>query len=190
MVVPVRVAVVGGGIAGLAAALRLRDRLGPVAEITVYEQQRQLGGKLRTGSLAGLTAERGADAFLVREPGGARDPAPDPPSAGEHEPGADGGRESAAVGLARRVGLADDLVHPQPLPAALLVYGKLHPIPGGTLVGVPGDLDRVATVAQPASELDRDGGRPLLADGADVSVGELVRRRLGDQVVDRLVDPM
>ncbi|MPZ25263.1 MAG: protoporphyrinogen oxidase [Micromonosporaceae bacterium] len=168
--VPVRVAVVGGGITGLAAALRLRDRLGLAAEITVYEQQHQLGGKLRTGSLAGRTAERGADAFLIRDPSG--------------------GEESAAVALARRVGLGDELVHPRPLPAAVLVDGELRPIPAGTLVGVPGDLDRVAAVAQPAAERDRDAGRPLLAAGADVSVGELVRRRLGDQVVDRLVDPM
>ena len=50
---PPRVAVVGGGIAGLAAALRLRERLGPAAEIVVYEQQSALGGKLRTGALAG-----------------------------------------------------------------------------------------------------------------------------------------
>lgn len=165
-----RVAVVGGGIAGLAAALRLRDRLGPAAEITVYEQQRWLGGKLRTGSLAGVTAERGADAFLVYEPA----------STGE----------SAAVALARRVGLGDELVHPRPVPAALVLAGELRAIPAGTLLGVPGELERLAGVARPAAERDRDGGRPLLAAGQDVTVGELVRRRLGDQVVDRLVDPM
>lgn len=165
-----RLAVVGGGIAGLAAALRLRDRFGEAAEITVYEQDRVLGGKLRTGALAGVDAELGADAFLVREPGT--------------------GRESAALALARRVGLGDALVHPEPVPAALLLDGGLRPIPGGTLVGVPGDLAAVAAVAPPEPGRDREGGHPLLAAGEDVAVGELVRRRLGDQVVDRLVDPM
>jgi oxygen-dependent protoporphyrinogen oxidase len=155
------VAVVGGGIAGLAAALRLRDRLGPDAQITVYEQTRVLGGKLRTGTLAGLTAERGADAFLAN---------------GE------------AAALARRVGLP--LVHPEPLPAALALDGELRPIPRGTLIGVPGDLAALAGVAQPAADRDRDEGRPLLAPDDDVAVGELVRSRLGDQVADRLVDPM
>ena len=41
-----------------------------------------------------------------------------------------------------------------------------------------------------AAELDRDGGRPVLAPGEDVAVGALVRRRLGDEVADRLVDPL
>ena len=166
----VTVAVVGGGIAGLAAALQLRDRLGPAARITVYEQRRWPGGKLRTGSLAGIPAEQGADAFLVREPGGTG--------------------ESAAVALARRVGLAGELVHPPSLPAGLLLAGTLHPMPGGTLLGVPGDLDRIAGVARPAPGRDRPGPAPLLAPGADVAVGELVRRRLGDLVADRLVEPM
>jgi protoporphyrinogen/coproporphyrinogen III oxidase len=161
-----RVAVVGGGIAGLAAALRLRDRLGPSAQITVYEQASAPGGKLRTGAAAGLTAELGADAFLMHE----------------------GSADSAAAALARRLGLA--LVHPQPVPAALALGGQLRPLPGGTLVGVPGDLAAVAGVAHPVAARDRDEGRPLLAPGEDVTVGELVRRRLGDEVVDRLVDPM
>lgn len=164
-----RLAVVGGGIAGLAAALRLRDLLGPAARITVYEQAATPGGKLRTGTLAGLVAERGAESFLVRSPDGAGD--------------------SAAVALARRVGLGDDLVHPRPLPAALWLDGGLQPIPPGTLLGVPGDPSRLAGVAAVADR-DHDTGQPLLGPDEDVAVGDLVRRRLGDEVVDRLVDPV
>lgn len=163
-----KVAVIGGGIAGLAAALRLRQRL-PRATIIVYEQAGSLGGKVRTGEVAGSPVELGAETFLFRDPAGG---------------------ESAAVALARRVGLAGDLVHPAARPAALAVDGRLRVLPAGTLVGVPGDLDRVAAVARPVAELDRDGGGPLLAPGEDVAVGALVRRRLGDEVVDRLVDPM
>jgi oxygen-dependent protoporphyrinogen oxidase len=48
----------------------------------------------------------------------------------------------------------------------------------------------VKAVAEPAADLDADDGRPLLGAGEDVAVGALVRRRLGDEVVDRLVDPM
>lgn len=166
----VRVAVVGGGIAGLAAALELRDRLGPAARITVYEQAGAIGGKLRTGSAAGTTAERGAESFLVWDP--------------------DGDGESAATALARRVGLGDDLVHPAAVPPALWVDGGPRPFPPGTLLGVPADPEQVAAVARLAVDRDLDGGRPLLPPGADVSVGELVRARLGDEVVDRLVDPM
>jgi oxygen-dependent protoporphyrinogen oxidase len=166
---PWRVAIVGGGITGLAAAVRLRDRAPADTEITVYEQSGALGGKLRTGELAGRPVEFGAESFLMRDPAGG---------------------ESAAVSLVRRLGLAGEIVHPTVGQAALLVDGELRPVPGGTLVGVPGDLEKVAAVAEPAADADRDGGRPLLEPGADLAVGALVRARLGDAVVDRLVDPM
>ncbi|MEV4760336.1 protoporphyrinogen oxidase [Micromonospora sp. NPDC049559] len=164
-----RIAVVGGGVTGLAAALRLRELAPPGSTITVYEQSGATGGKLRTGELAGSAVELGAEAFLVRDP--------------------DGG-DSPATALARRLGLGDALVHPATGQAGLAVNGELRPVPGGTLVGVPGDLTRVAAVARAEAERDRDEGRPLLEPGQDVAVGELVRRRLGDEVVDRLVDPM
>ncbi|MEV4810296.1 protoporphyrinogen oxidase [Micromonospora avicenniae] len=166
---PARVAVVGGGIAGLAAAVRLRDGAPEGTEITVYEQSGTLGGKLRTGELAGQPVEFGAESFLMRDPAGG---------------------ESAAVALVRRLGLAERIVHPTVGQAALVVDGGLRPVPGGTLVGVPGDLAKVAAVARPEAAADRDEGRPLLGPGEDVSVGSLVRARYGDEVVDRLVDPM
>ncbi|MFU8850660.1 protoporphyrinogen oxidase [Micromonospora sp. SL1-18] len=166
---PCRVAIVGGGIAGLAAAVRLRDLAPAGTEITVYEQSGRLGGKLRTGELAGGPVEFGAESFLMRDPAGG---------------------ESAAVRLVHRLGLADRIVHSSVGQAALVVDGGLRPIPGGTLVGVPGDLEKVTAVARPAADADPDGGRPLLAPDADVPVGGLVRERFGDEVVDRLVDPM
>ena len=92
-----RVVVIGGGIAGLAAALRLHDRLGDAAEITVVEGSANLGGKLRTGEIDGRTVETGAETFLARE---ADDPT---------------GAPSAAVTLARRVGLGDALISPRTL---------------------------------------------------------------------------
>jgi oxygen-dependent protoporphyrinogen oxidase len=164
-----RVAVVGGGIAGLAAAVRLRDRAPADTEIIVYEQAGVLGGKLRTGELSGVRVERGAESFLAGAP--------------------DGG-ESAAVLFARRLGLGDSLVHPAPVPAALAIGGRMLPVPAGTLVGVPGDPTRLGEVAEPVPGADPDEGRPLLAEGEDVAVGALVRARYGDQVADRLVDPM
>jgi len=164
-----RVAVVGGGIAGLAAAVRIRDRAPADTEIVVYEQGGQLGGKLRTGELAGSVVERGAESFLVGGP--------------------DGG-ESAAVRFARRLGLGDYLVHPAAIPAALAVGGNLEPVPGGTLIGVPGDLSLLGAVARPVADADLDEGSPLLAPGADVAVGALVRARYGDEIADRLVDPL
>src|SRR5262252_4077123 len=72
-----------------------------------------IGGKIRTGSLAGAPIETGAETFLVREQG----------------------TDSAVLDLARRVGLGNDLVHPEPVAAAIALNGGLHKIPGGTLLG-------------------------------------------------------
>jgi protoporphyrinogen/coproporphyrinogen III oxidase len=159
-----RVVVVGGGIAGLAAALRLRDELGRAARITIVDQAGRLGGKLRTGPFAGGYAETGAEAFIVTDP--------------------------AAVQLAGRVGLGDAIRHPATGQAALAIDGDLVPIPPGTLMGVPADPAAVARVAAPVDGADRDVGRPVLAPGQDVAVGALVRERLGAAVLDRLVDPL
>src|SRR5207253_2800915 len=108
-----RVVVVGGGIAGLAAALRLRDELGAAARITVLDQAGRLGGKLRTEAFGDGYSEAGAEAFVVTDP--------------------------AAIELAGRVGLGDALRHPATGRAALAIAGELVPIPAGTLMGVPAD---------------------------------------------------
>jgi oxygen-dependent protoporphyrinogen oxidase len=169
-----RIAIVGGGITGLAAALTLLEAAVD-AEIVVIDRAGRLGGKLHTGELGtvdGTTTpvELGAEAFLVRDPAT--------------------GRESPAMLLARQVGLGDSLVHPALGTAAVAVDDALRPLPGGTLMGVPGRLDLIGDVAQPTADADQDGGHPVLEPGQDVAVGALVRRRLGDQVVDRLVEPL
>jgi oxygen-dependent protoporphyrinogen oxidase len=163
------IAVIGGGITGLAAALTLRERLGPQARITVYEQGTRLGGKLRTDAFAGGYLEGGAETFLMRDPDGS---------------------PSAAARLVHRVGLGDALRHPATSQAALAVGGALRPIPRGTLMGVPADASTLDGVARLAVERDTDRGGPLLAPGEDIAVGALVRDRLGDEVADRLVDPL
>jgi oxygen-dependent protoporphyrinogen oxidase len=161
------VVVVGGGVSGLVAALAVRSSAPPGTRITVVEQSDRLGGKLRTGEIAGLTTELGAETFLVRTP--------------------------EVVDLARAVGL--DLVHPAVATASLLVDGVLRPLPGGTLLGVPTDPDAVeATGVLPPAAIARlraepgEPGTPLGDD--DIAVGALLRPRLGDAVVDRLVDPL
>jgi protoporphyrinogen/coproporphyrinogen III oxidase len=166
-----RVAVIGGGIAGLAAALQLHDRLGSGVEITVVEAGQQAGGKLRTGNIAGRAVETGAETFLAR--------AADDPS----------GAPSEAVKLAHRLGLGDRLKHPATTAAGILQGGELRAIPGGTLMGVPIDVSTMDEALR-SDATDHDLGGPILAPGADIAVGALVRARAGDAVVDRLVDPL
>lgn len=162
-----RVAVVGGGIAGLAAAFEARC-CAPDAEIVLLEQSRQVGGKLRAGEVGGVLVDEGADSMLARVPD--------------------------AVELARAVGLGEELVAPATSSAALWSRGRLRPLPGGTLLGVPGDVRALAS----SGVLSRAGLLRVLVDAAlpgvpppdDVAVGALVARRMGGEVVDRLVDPM
>ena len=157
-----RVLVVGGGITGLAAAHRLRERLGPDAEIIVAEQSMRLGGKIHTVDFAGRPVETGAESLLAARP--------------------------EAIALARAVGLGDALVYPSALKPALSLGGELVDFPAGHMMGIPGDPADVAAVAN-AKERP-DNGLPILEPGGDMSVGALVRARLGDEVLDRLVAPM
>lgn len=161
------IAVVGGGISGLAGAYRLRTLLGQDARITVVEPTGRLGGKLRTVELAGSRYDVGAEAFLSRRP--------------------------QATALLTEVGLADALTHPTGARAGILAGGSLRPIPPKTFLGVPASADAVAGVlsdegvARVAAEADLP---PVDLAGGDVSVGALLRERLGPEVPFRLVDPL
>jgi oxygen-dependent protoporphyrinogen oxidase len=153
-----RIVVVGGGVAGLAAAYRAAQ-LG--ADVQVVEQSPAVGGKLRTVRLpSGQPVDTGAEAFAVRDP--------------------QTGEPSPAFLLVRELGLEGELVAPETSRAAVLGPAGLEPIPAGTLMGIPGDA---------AAEKAPYNG-PVVPAGGDVAVGELVRRRLGADVVRRLVDPM
>ncbi|WP_129663374.1 protoporphyrinogen oxidase [Phytoactinopolyspora endophytica] len=165
------IAVVGGGISGLAAAWFLRDALGDDAEITVFEQRDEVGGHLRVSEVAGLPVDEGAESLLARRP--------------------------EAVELARAVGLGEDIVHPAPVSAGVWSRDAIHPMPTGTVMGVPSDPSSLAGLlaedeVRAAADRDRsgaDGSTPMpLHD--DVSIGHLVAGRLGRAVVDRLVEPL
>ncbi len=160
------VVVVGAGIAGLAAAHRLRSQL-PGLAVTVLEGSPVIGGKLRVGEVAGVVVDLGAEAIL--------------------------NRRDEAVGLARQVGLGDQLTHPTRTDAAVWTRGDLRPLPP-TLMGIPADLRllRRSGVLSSAG-LVRTLLEPLLPGlhlEEDVSVGNLVTNRLGREVTARLVEPL
>ena len=161
-----RVAVVGGGIAGLAAAHALVTRR-PDIDVTVYEGSALVGGKLRLGEVAGQPVDLGAEAMLNRRPEG--------------------------TALARAVGLDTAIVHPRVTAAGVWTRGAVRPLPT-TVMGIPADISAAATggllsrVGRVRAEVDRWLPAPGLQ--ADIGVGRLVARRLGAQVRDRLVEPM
>jgi oxygen-dependent protoporphyrinogen oxidase len=160
-----RVVVVGGGISGLAAAHAL---VGAGHEVTVLEGSDRLGGKIRTTPFAGRGVDEGPDAFLARVP--------------------------HAVGLSRELGLGDELVWPATGSASLWLDGVLKAIPAGLVLGVPVDFDPLAAsgilsddgLARARQEPDLPG-EPVTDD---VTIGDLIRRRYGAEVHERLVDPL
>lgn len=166
---PGRVVVVGGGIAGLTAAYRLSQG---GADVTVVEPDR-LGGKLQTAVVAGRAVDETADAFLLRVPW--------------------------ALALCHDLEIDGELVSPVARSAEVFVDGTRRPLPDGQVLGVPTDLDALARsgvvspqgVARVAAEVDlpADPSDPGVS-GDDVAIGPYLRRRLGDEVVDHLIDPL
>ncbi|QWF76880.1 protoporphyrinogen oxidase [Amycolatopsis sp. CA-230715] len=161
------IAVVGGGISGLTAAYRLRAELGDRAEITVVESSPWLGGKLRTIDLAGRAYDVGAEAFLARRP--------------------------EAMDLVAEIGLGDRLTHPTGARATVLAGGHATGLPAGTVMGVPSSPEAVKGVLSPEAValVAAEAGLPPVELGEhDTDLGALLRRRFGDELVDRLVDPL
>ena len=156
--------VVGGGISGLVAAYRLRQA-NPAAHITVFDPADRLGGVLRTERLAGQSMDVGAEAFVARRP--------------------------EVTSLLQELGLRQiGTTGVRPL---ICSGGRLHPMPDGTMQGIPGPganlrgLVDDATLAQIASEPTRPLHWQL---DADPNVAQLVGDRFGTQVVTRSVDPL
>jgi oxygen-dependent protoporphyrinogen oxidase len=160
-----RVVVVGGGIAGLAAAFFLRDA--PVS-VTVLEGSPRLGGKLAVSQVAGIAVDEGAEALLARRPEG--------------------------ISLIRAAGLADGLAAPGTTAARIWSRQQLRPLPRRQVMGVPADLDDLARSrllsAAGLARAREDVSLPATERGDDVDVASYVAARFGREVVDRLVDPL
>ncbi|MCX4806414.1 protoporphyrinogen oxidase [Streptomyces sp. NPDC058682] len=157
--------VIGGGIAGLAAAHRL---LAEGVRVTLLEAGPRLGGKLHAGEVAGASVDLGAESMLARRP--------------------------EAVALAEAVGLGDAVQAPATATAHLWTRGALRPMPRGHVMGVPGDLGPLAASgvlsAEGLARIEAERTLPPTEIGDDVAVGAYVAARLGREVVDRLVEPL
>jgi len=157
------VVVVGGGIAGLAAAFFLKDE--PV-RVTLLEGSPHLGGKLSASEVAGVPMDEGAEALLARRPEG--------------------------TALITATGLGDDLVAAATTSSAIWTRGALRSLPRRQFMGVPADMDELAaTGVVSAQGAERARHEPDLPPRpGDISVTDYVGARLGAEVVERLVDPL
>lgn len=169
---PARVAVIGGGLAGLTAALRLAElarESGRPADVTLFEASDRLGGAIETVREAGYLVERGADSFLTKP---------------------------AAVRLCERLGLAGELIPTDERYRGALVLrgGKPVRVPDGFNLMTPAKIWPVikTSILSPAGKLRllSEAFIPRRADDAEESLGAFVRRRLGRETFERLVQPL
>src|SRR5579875_2768251 len=145
-----RVAIVGGGIAGLAAAWFLRGR----AEVTILEAAGRIGGKLAVGEVAGMTVDVGAEALLARRPEG--------------------------VGLVRQIGLGGELVGPGTTAARIWTRGAFRDLPRRQFMGVPADfaeLERTGILSpEGLARARQDATLPATPRDGDVALAAESRR--------------
>jgi len=163
------VVVIGGGLAGLAAAHRVCER-DPAFRVTLLEATSRLGGSIATERTRGFLIEGGAESFLTEKPW--------------------------ALDLCRRIGLDEQLVATRDLARRTFVVhaGKLHPLPDGFLLMAPTRLWPLATsgLFSPLGKLRMalDLVLPRRAAGGDESLASFVRRRLGEEALERVAQPL
>lgn len=164
-----RIAVIGAGITGLACAIQLHA-LDPGLEIVMYERASQAGGKVLTERVDGFTIEAGPDAFLASKRGG--------------------------LSFSRELGLEDRLVSPIPghRRSYVLRSGKLVPLPQGLSGLVPTELKPMlrSRILSPAGKarMAMDLAIPPRTGNEDESLASFIRRRMGTEVYDRMIEPL
>lgn len=160
-----RVAVVGGGVSGLTTAYRLAAA---GVDVTVFEASDRPGGKLGSVQVGDLRLEAGADSFVARKPW--------------------------AVDLCRELGLAGEIVSVGASGAYLWTDRGLVAFPKDAPFGIPGDVGEVLRWPGLSRAGRRRAAQDLLRakrkDGVEETLGELLRRRLGDEATDMAVAPL
>ena len=163
------VAIVGGGITGLAAAHRL-EQLSPDADVVLVEAGSRLGGKLLTERVTGFVIEAAPDAFLSSKPRG--------------------------LGLCLELGLRERLQGPdeQRRRTYVMRQSRLYPMPEGLTGLIPSRLAPVARskLLSPSGKLRLalDYLLPARSKDGDESLASFIRRRLGSEAYARLVEPL
>jgi oxygen-dependent protoporphyrinogen oxidase len=167
-----RTAIIGGGIAGLAAAYELDQarRTGKKVEYTLFESRDRLGGSLSSEIVNGAVLERGPDSFLTEKP--------------------------AAAELCRELGLGAELTpsNDAARKTYIVVRNRLIPLPDGLMFLVPTKLIPTALTRLFSLPTKMRMGLELLhpprPSGHDESVAALVERHFGRETVERLADPL
>ena len=170
---PARVVVIGGGLSGLAAAHRLHQRARMMRrpiELRVLEAKDRMGGVLWTDRVDGFTLEGGPDSFITNKPWG--------------------------IELCERLGLSGQLVETDSGHRRSFVVrkGRLVPVPEGFVLMAPHRLAPILTTPilswKGKIRFLMDLVIPRRDDDSEESLAAFVRRRLGREALDRLVQPL
>ena len=168
-----KIIIIGGGLSGLSAAFYVRKYYklaGIQPEIVLLEKDKTLGGKIETLHREGFVIEKGPDSFLARK--------------------------TAMVDLAKELELDHELVttNPNAKKTYILQRNKLHPMPAGLVLGIPTEIKPFLQ-----SGLISFGGKvrammdfiiPPRRSKEDESLGQLIERRLGTEVLENMTEPL
>jgi protoporphyrinogen/coproporphyrinogen III oxidase len=168
-----RIVIIGGGLSGLSAAFYIRKfykEAGMKPDIVLLEKDKTLGGKIETLHRDGFVIEKGPDSFLASK--------------------------TEMIDLAKELELDHELVttNPKAMKTYVLQRDKLHPMPSGLVLGIPTELKPFLS-----SGLISFGGKvralmdlilPRQRSDEDESLGQLIERRLGTEVMENLTEPL
>jgi protoporphyrinogen/coproporphyrinogen III oxidase len=167
------VLIIGGGITGLSAAYHVQEQARAAGEslrTTLLESDTRIGGKITTESVDGFTIDGGPDCFLSRKPWG--------------------------LSLCRALGLGDDLMgtNDDRRQTFVLNRGKLTPLPDGVMLIIPTRIAPFVTsslISWPGKvRMGMDLLIPPRRDESDETVADFVRRRLGQEALDKIAEPL
>ncbi|PNZ26143.1 protoporphyrinogen oxidase [Staphylococcus petrasii] len=162
-----KVAIIGAGITGLASAYYFKHYK-PEMDVTIFEATQRPGGKIQTYRKDGYTIELGPESYL--------------------------GRKTIMTDIAKDIGLENDLITNQTGQSYIFAKNKLYPIPGGSIMGIPTDIKPflktrlISPIGKLRAGLDLFKSPIQMED--DISVGEFFRRRLGNEILENLIEPL
>ena len=163
------VTIVGGGLTGLTAAYYL-GHAKPEWNITLYEQAPRFGGKIQTQRVDDFVVELGPDSYL--------------------------GRKTEMTDLVHDLGLGDTLVSNETGQAFVYDEGSIHPIPGGSIMGIPTEMmpfvkaTLISWSGKLRAGLDYFKKPYELDENGDVSIGHFFQYHLGQEMMDKLIEPL
>lgn len=163
------VTIVGGGLTGLTAAYYL-GHAKPDWNITLYEQAPRFGGKIQTQRVDDFVVELGPDSYLSRK--------------------------TEMTDLIYDLGLGDTLVSNETGQAFVYDKGSIHPIPGGSIMGIPTEMMpfvKATLISWPGklrAGLDYFKKPFQLDKNGDVSIGHFFKYHLGQEMMDKLIEPL